>query len=100
MSSLPRRLAVRLVVFALVLMVLPGYLLGVLQTHMTKRQSTMTPARLRLAFNRVRWQTADGVNLRGWFVPRSASARCAIVCHGLGADQADVLDLVLEKYLD
>lgn len=51
------------------------------------------PDQYRLAHETVEFATADGVRLRGWFVPApgGASGRTIIFCHGWGSDRGEML---------
>lgn len=42
-----------------------------------------------LPFESVRFATADGLVLDGWFVPEANSERTIIICHGLGANKGN-----------
>jgi len=50
-----------------------------------------SPADHGLAYQSIAFHTADGLTLRGWFIPREGSDRTIIICHGWGANKADVL---------
>jgi len=89
-----RRLALRVLILGLYSLIINGFLLAVMQTHFPKRQPPHTPRTLRLEFETVRFAAADGTSLAGWFVPSSQSERTAVVCHGVMAFKADMLDFI------
>src|SRR5262249_18820148 len=53
-----------------------------------------TPASLGLAFEDVRFPTADGVRLGGWLVPHPQARGNAIFCHGWGRNRGHVAGLL------
>jgi dipeptidyl aminopeptidase/acylaminoacyl peptidase len=57
------------------------------------REST-TPADVGLAYRSVRFPTANGCQLHGWFIPaRTAEAPAVVMVHGWGGNAADLLPL-------
>ncbi|MCB9850916.1 MAG: alpha/beta hydrolase [Phycisphaerales bacterium] len=88
------RIAARLAVILVFSVIANGYLMAVLQTHFPKRSSNMTPATIRREYAVVHFTARDGIPLVGWFVPCEGSERTAIVCHGVGAYKADMIDFV------
>jgi pimeloyl-ACP methyl ester carboxylesterase len=53
---------------------------------------TVRPESLGLPYEAVEFRSADGVELKGWFVPASVpSAKTIIFCHGWGANKGEVL---------
>src|ERR1051326_6664344 len=57
--------------------------------HPVRRKVRQTPAEHGLAYRDVTITTADGVSLKGWYVPGSGSAGI-VLCHGQGGSRADV----------
>jgi pimeloyl-ACP methyl ester carboxylesterase len=54
--------------------------------------TTVRPEDLGLPYEPVAFRSADGVDLKGWFVPAaSESSRTIIFCHGWGANKGEVL---------
>ena len=53
-----------------------------------------TPAALGLAFEEVRFQTADGLRLAGWLVPHAGARGNVIFCHGHGRNRGHVAALL------
>lgn len=54
-----------------------------------------TPASIGLAFQKVNFKSADGVNLDAWWIPApAASTRTMLVCHGVGANRDDILRFI------
>lgn len=54
--------------------------------------STITPKDLGLVYEEVVFETADGVELSGWFVPSKRSdAKTIVLLHGYPADKGDIL---------
>jgi pimeloyl-ACP methyl ester carboxylesterase len=53
-----------------------------------------TPAVLGLAFEEVRFRTADGVRLEGWLVPHRRARGNLIFCHGHGRNRGHVMALL------
>lgn len=52
-----------------------------------------SPDQYRLAYETVEFATADGVRLKGWFVPspKVESGRTIIFCHGWGSNRGEML---------
>jgi hypothetical protein len=65
--------------------VLP-YALATLYIHRVRVPNPPVPAEVdQPGFEDVSFVTADGLTLRGWFIPaRQPSARTLLICHGLG----------------
>jgi alpha-beta hydrolase superfamily lysophospholipase len=53
-----------------------------------------TPAAFGLAFDDVRFQTADGVELAGWLIPHPQARGNVIFCHGHGRNRGHVAGLL------
>jgi pimeloyl-ACP methyl ester carboxylesterase len=52
-----------------------------------------TPDQFRLAYETIEFSTADGVRLKGWFIPAAGgeSGRTIIFCHGWGSNRGETL---------
>ena len=52
-----------------------------------------SPDQYKLAFETVELSTADGVRLKGWFIPAPGgeSGRTIILCHGRGSNRGELL---------
>ncbi|MFQ5882652.1 MAG: alpha/beta hydrolase [Candidatus Methylomirabilales bacterium] len=64
-----------------------------LAIHPVKFHSNINPMHLKLPYEEVRFQTADGLTLRGWFIPSKRARGTIIVTHGYPADKGDLLPL-------
>jgi dipeptidyl aminopeptidase/acylaminoacyl peptidase len=54
--------------------------------------SSLTPRDLRMAYENVSFKTADGLTLRGWYIPCAKTARGTLVLlHGYPADKGNIL---------
>ncbi|MBI2984122.1 MAG: alpha/beta fold hydrolase [Candidatus Kerfeldbacteria bacterium] len=83
---------VTVVVIVFLLVVIP--LLGLYTaTHPEKIISTGTPRDLGLDYEDVSFATADGLTLRGWFIPgrEGTQPKTIIGLHGYPADKGDIL---------
>src|SRR3970040_680045 len=59
-----------------------------------KFHSNIPPLHLKLPYDDVRFRTADGLTLRGWYIPSSRRPKGTIlVTHGYPADKGDLLPL-------
>jgi len=58
------------------------------------REVCYTPEELGLDFEKVTFQTADGLHLRGWYVPAQSAGRTVLFCHGNGGNMMHCLDSV------
>lgn len=54
---------------------------------------TVSPEQLSLPSETVRFHSTDGVPLEGWKIPASVERPWLILCHGLGANRADLLEI-------
>src|SRR5437899_1652519 len=53
---------------------------------------TQRPETFGLAYEAVSCRTADGITLKGWFVPAKApSSLTLLLCHGWGTNKGEVL---------
>lgn len=61
--------------------------------HPRKAAVAQTPDQYKLAYETIDFVTADGVRLRGWFIPAvgAASGRTIILCHGWGSNRGELL---------
>lgn len=64
-----------------------------LAIHPLKFHSNITPLHLKLPYEEVRFPTADGLTLRGWYIPAARPRGTIIVTHGYPADKGDLLPL-------
>ncbi|MBI3330960.1 MAG: alpha/beta hydrolase [Candidatus Omnitrophica bacterium] len=54
---------------------------------------TQTPEFLHLGSETVEFQATDGVRLEGWKIPGEPSRPWILLCHGVGSNRADLLDI-------
>lgn len=61
--------------------------------HGRKGALANTPDQYKLAYETVEFSTADGVRLKGWFIPAPGgeSGRTIIFCHGWGVNRGETL---------
>lgn len=60
--------------------------------HPVKMHSDNTPAEYGIQYENVEFKTADGIEIRGWFVPaENPHAPAVILTHGYGGDMGDLL---------
>lgn len=62
-------------------------------TFLPRMPLSVSPALWHLPFEPVRFQATDGVSLSGWKITADAQAPWILLCHGLGANRADLLDI-------
>jgi uncharacterized protein len=79
-------LALRTSLFGLLIPLIP--VVGSL--HPLHTVPKRTPAAMRLAFDDVRFQAADGVRLAGWLIPHPQPRGNVIFCHGHGRNRGHV----------
>ncbi|MBI3319862.1 MAG: alpha/beta hydrolase [Candidatus Omnitrophica bacterium] len=68
-------------------------LLFLWNTLLPRLPLSRSPATLGLSFDTVRFQATDGVWLSGWMIPADPRRTWLILCHGLGTNRADLLDI-------
>lgn len=60
-----------------------------------RKPLTVRPEGLGLSSEPVSCRTADGLTLRGWFIPaKEPSARTVLLCHGYGTNKGAILEAV------
>jgi dipeptidyl aminopeptidase/acylaminoacyl peptidase len=63
--------------------------------------SSLTPRDLRLNYEDVSFRTADGLTLRGWYIPSAKkTAKTLILLHGYPADKGNILPVLAFLYED
>lgn len=86
-------LAVLAVVVWLVVGKLGAWQLNRLPSGRPEAGFTFTPWELGVDFEPVRFDTADGVRLKGWFLPRPESRRAVVAMHGYRGNKAQILGI-------
>ncbi|MGH7497095.1 MAG: alpha/beta hydrolase [bacterium] len=84
-----------ILLFILVFMVLP-YMLSWFLTHAHSRPSdsvmNVTPEHYGVAYQSVKFTSADGTPLAGWWLPADSSRVAIIYCHGLFRSRLELLE--------
>ena len=62
-------------------------------TVLPRMPITQTPELLHLRPETVEFQATDGIRLEGWKIPGEPSRPWVLLCHGVGANRADLLDI-------
>lgn len=62
-------------------------------TILPRMSLAATPAALNLPFTSVRFPASDGLPLAGWTIAAQPQRPWIILCHGLGANRADLLEI-------
>src|SRR5206468_2460369 len=68
------------------------------QVHRYKVANLTTPKdEFQRPYEDVAFQTADGLTIRGWFIParRTSSSRTLLICHGIGANRSNFLSFTM-----
>jgi len=82
----------RIVVIVSALLVLASVWLFYISIRPPKIVSSITPRDLNLPYEHVSFTTADGITLRGWFIPSGNKAdKTLILLHGYPADKGNIL---------
>ena len=63
-------------------------------TYLPRLPVAAVPAHLGFPVEPVQFQATDGVRLEGWTVARDPAQPWIIGCHGLGANRADLIDIM------
>ena len=66
-------------------------------TFLPRLPVTALPGHVGLPCEPVEFQATDGVDLSGWKIASDSRRPWVILCHGLGANRADLLDLADRK---
>src|SRR3990167_8820037 len=60
--------------------------------HPVRMRTDITPAQYGVEYENVAFETADGISIRGWFIPaENLHAPAVILAHGYGGDMGDLL---------
>ena len=62
-------------------------------TLLPKVPITVTPAQWDLPFETVQFQASDGLHLEGWAIVADPTHPWMILCHGVGSNRADLMDI-------
>lgn len=93
-ENLGRTVFMRLVYYAILFVVGVPFFLAMTSVHRLKVCDVFTPTTaLNLAYEDVAWKTADGVVIKGWFVP-AVSDKAVLIAHGLGANKSNFIRTV------
>lgn len=82
--------AITLMSFVVLALLGLSWLLAYWYLHPLTRTTGQTPADLGLAYQTISFVTADGLTLRGWYVPGQNDAT-VILCHGFARDRSELL---------
>lgn len=59
--------------------------------HPPRRPPIFDPSDYGMSYETAAFESPDGLELKGWFIPNNQSNSLVIVCHGHGANKGDVL---------
>jgi fermentation-respiration switch protein FrsA (DUF1100 family) len=89
--------AIKAVVTALVMIIILLSITPFFQSyaifHPTRRDNAVTPSHFAEDFERVSFNSSDGLRLDGWIIPNDESDSLVIVCHGHGSNKGDMIDI-------
>ncbi len=89
-----KRIASKMIRFAVIIPVAGTFLLSTVQLHPPKIRCTQTPADKGLEYSEHRIKTNDGLELAVWKIPASYDDRPVVVlAHGLGANKQNFLPI-------
>ena len=91
----------RIVLIISALLILASVWLFYVSIRPPKIVSSITPRELNMSHERVSFTTADGLTLRGWFIPSAKkSAKTLILLHGYPADKGNILPALAFLHAD
>jgi fermentation-respiration switch protein FrsA (DUF1100 family) len=67
-------------------------------SSLTHLPNTVTPEAYGISYESVNFRTPDNVMLSGWLMIKDSNNPMVVICHGLGANRADVLDFAYIFY--
>lgn len=76
--------------FAIFIMLL-SFFQSYMIVHPPRRPPIFDPSDYGMSYETVAFESLDGLELKGWFIPNNQSNSLVIVCHGHGANKGDVL---------
>jgi uncharacterized protein len=91
----------RIVLIVSALLILASVWLFYISIRPPKIVSSITPRELNMPYEQVSFTTADGLTLRGWFVPSGKKAdKTLILLHGYPADKGNILPALAFLHAD
>ena len=91
----------RIVLIVSALLILASVWLFYISIRPPKIVSSITPRELNMPYEKVSFTTADGLTLRGWFVPSGKkTAKTLILLHGYPADKGNILPALAFLHAD
>ncbi len=73
-------------------------LLFLRNTFLPRIPITVTPDQLQIPADTVRFQATDGLSLEGWKIPADPSRPWIILCHGVGSNRSDLLEIAAKLH--
>jgi len=91
----------RIVLIVAALLIVASVWLFYISIRPPKIVSSITPRELNMPYEQVSFTTADGLTLRGWFVPSGKKAdKTLILLHGYPADKGNILPALAFLHAD
>ena len=91
----------RIVLIVSALLILVSVWLFYISIRPQKIVSSITPRDLNMPHEQVSFTTADGLKLRGWFIPSAKkAAKTLILLHGYPADKGNILPVLAFLHAD
>jgi fermentation-respiration switch protein FrsA (DUF1100 family) len=87
------QLWLKILVFIALFLIIFSLLAFYMSIHPQKIITGLEPQDLGLQYENVAFESADGVRLKGWFIPNNKTKKTIIVMHGYPADKANLLGI-------
>ena len=66
--------------------------------YLPKYKNYVDPSKYNIEYEVINVKTEDGINLNGWYMPNKENKGTVLVCHGVGANKADVIQVSVDLY--
>ncbi|ACC98863.1 Dipeptidyl aminopeptidase/acylaminoacyl-peptidase [Elusimicrobium minutum Pei191] len=63
----------------------------ILEPSYKRKPLIIFPDQFKVPFENIRFKTADGVEIKGWFIPNEESSKTIFLLHGWGQNRGDIL---------
>ena len=87
-----KAVAIRVVLYGAILFLLFMWIFSGVLLHAYRPKDSGNPAVFNIPFEKITFITTDKISVSGWWADGKTNEKCVILCHGLGADKADMLN--------
>ena len=93
-GELIKSISIRVVLYGAILFLIFLWIFSGVLLNAYRPKDTGSPAAFNIPFEKITFPAKDKVTVNGWWVEGKTKGKCVILCHGLGADKADMLNYI------